>query len=117
MAAGARKPVYLVCMARPASRPARAARLSESRSLAHMKTARALKLRATAGTSSIRLRLGKKVGDRTVIQVNATSRPRAKRRNSAWRAKTKSRLNGKSQTFHQNGCSPNNRMASDHQYG
>src|ERR1700676_2418167 len=117
MVAGPRKAVYFVSIATPAISPAASAPQRLFRSLARKKTAIADKLSARAGTSSIRLKLGRNAGDRTVIHTRGRSTPRANRRNSASRENTKRMLNGKSHSFHRYGRSPKSRMAMAHQYG
>ena len=76
-----------------------------------------VRLRASAGTSSIKFRLGRKVGDSTVTKSNGCDTPGQNRRKSESSEPTNRSANGSNQSFHTHGLSGATRYASDHQAG
>src|SRR5262249_10218158 len=111
------KLVYFVCIAKPASSPAAIAKPTQRRSQARKKTPNAPRLNASAGTSSIKLRLARNAAEKNVRQTSGISSPEANRRNNQYSEHTNSRQKGNSQTFHTTGWSPKSRRARARQYG
>src|SRR5579875_1172377 len=112
---GARKAVYFVCMANPAIKPARTARAKEPLSQVRKNSPSASKLKARAGMSIIKFKLGKKTGENTSRISKGIATEGAKRCKSAAKEATKIRAKGKSHNFHSTGRSPNIRIATAHQ--
>src|SRR5262245_22182206 len=81
-----------------------------------MMKAKAQGPRARAGMSSMRLRLGRRVGEKHVMTTITISRLGLKRRASKYSDATRRKLKGNCHNFQSKGHSPNRRTAREFQY-
>ena len=109
--------LYFVCIAKPASTPAPATGQSRRWSQPQINAATDAVPRASAGTSSMKLKRTKSAGDRTITIEPVTVWPGAKRATSQAVARQSSHENGNSQSLSKNKCSPNTAIPTASQYG
>ena len=115
IAAGTNKAVYFVCIASPATAPARRARFQPQFLLVNI--ANAASPSAAAGTSNIRFTIGNTAGESTISGNAIPSLPRAKRRSNSESDRAKVHTKGNSHSLSRSMCSPKSRMPSASQYG